>query len=96
MDFVDSKRTNSLPHTVDGGCPELESQAFPFYSIISLSAQFLTESLELPGEFTEALDVYTKDFQIVNKTELWFGNLIITESYCHVSPSLLDGLCRAH
>ena len=38
-DIGDSKRMKTLLHTVDGGCPELQTQAFPVNSLI-LSAQF--------------------------------------------------------
>ena len=51
---------NSLLHTVDGGCPELQTQAFPVNSLI-LSAQFWpqfkAECLEFPHEVTEAMVV---------------------------------------
>ena len=84
-DIGDSKRMNSSLHTVDGGCPDLQTQALPVISLI-LSAQFWpqfkAESLELPHEVTEALDVYTKAFQTLkgNRTLVWksqpgFGNL---------------------
>merc|ERR1719402_970105 len=79
-DIGDSKRMNSLLHTVDGGCPELQTQAFPVNSLI-LSAQFWpqfkAENLELPDEVTEALDVYTKAFQTLkgNRTLVWKPHL---------------------
>ena len=79
-DIGDSKRMNSLLHTVDGGCPELQTQAFPVNSLI-LSAQFWpqfkNESLELPQEVSEALDVYTKAFQTLkgNRTLVWKPHL---------------------
>merc|ERR1719357_1737200 len=79
-DIGDSKRMNSLLHTVDGGCPELQTQAFPVNSLI-LSAQFWpqfkNESLELPHEVSEALDVYTKAFQTLkgNRTLVWKPHL---------------------
>jgi len=79
-DIGDSKRMNSLLHTVDGGCPELQTQAFPVNSLI-LSAQFWpqfkAENLELPHEVTEALDVYTKAFQTLkgNRTLVWKPHL---------------------
>ena len=75
-DIGDSKRINSLLHTVDGGCPELQTQAFPVNALV-LSAQFWpqfkNETLELPPEIGEALEVYTKAFQL--ETELLCGNL---------------------
>merc|ERR1719234_470979 len=79
-DIGDSKRMNGLLHTVDGGCPELQTQAFPVNSLI-LSAQFWpqfkAENLELPDEVTEALDVYTKAFQTLkgNRTLVWKPHL---------------------
>ena len=75
-DIGDSKRINSLLHTVDGGCPELQTQAFLVNALV-LSAQFWpqfkNETLELPPEIGEALEVYTKAFQL--ETELLCGNL---------------------
>ena len=76
-DIGDSKRMNSLLHTGDGGCPELKTQAFPVNSLI-LSAQFWTqfktETLELPHEMTETIDLDTnKAFQTLkgNRTLVW-------------------------
>jgi len=79
-DIGDSKRINSHLHSVDGGCPELQTQAFPVNGLI-LSAQFWpqfkAESLELPNEVAEALDVYTKAFQTLkgNRTLVWKNHL---------------------
>merc|ERR1719312_2222349 len=99
-DIGDSKRMNGLLHTVEGGCPELQTQAFPVNSLI-LSAQFWpqfkSESLELPSEVTEALNVYTKAFQTLkgNRTLIWkphlgFANIDVEigdkKIYLTVSP----------
>ena len=79
-DIGDSKRINSLLHTVDGGCPELQTQAFPVNALV-LSAQFWpqfkNETLELPPEIGEALEVYTKAFQTLkgNRTLVWKPHL---------------------
>ena len=80
-DIGDSKRINSLLHTVDGGGPELQNQPFPVNSLI-LSAQFWPPfknetTLELPPAIGDALDVYTKAFQTLkgNRTLVWKPHL---------------------
>ena len=79
-DIGDSKRINTALHTVEGGCPELQTQAFPVNALI-LSAQFWpqfkNETLELSNEISEALDVYTKAFQTLkgNRTLVWKPHL---------------------
>ena len=79
-DFGDSKSMNSLLHTLDGGCHELQTQVFPVNSLI-LSAQFWpqfkAESLELPQVVTEALDFYTEAFLALkgNRTLVWNPHL---------------------
>jgi len=79
-DIGDSRRINSVLHTGEGGCPELRSQPFPVNALI-LSAQFWpkfkNETLELPQEIGDALEVYTKAFQTLkgNRTLVWKPHL---------------------
>merc|ERR1719495_980286 len=79
-DISDSKRINSHLHSQDGGCPELQTQQFPVNSIIlsgQFWPQFKAETLELPLEVRESLDVYTKAFQTLkgNRTLHWKHHL---------------------
>ena len=66
-DIGDSKRINTQLHNPDGGCEELQVAAFPVNSVI-LSAQFWpqlrNETLKLPQEVTQAMEVYTKAYQV--------------------------------
>ena len=79
-DLGDSKRINSLLYTEDGGCAQLQTAAFPVTAQI-LSAHFWpqlkNETLELPSQINEALEVYTKAFQTLkgNRTLVWKPNL---------------------
>jgi len=79
-DISDSKRINSHLHSGEGECQELHSQVFPVNALI-LSAQFWpqfkAESLQLPQEVTDSLDVYTKAFQTLkgNRTLVWKPHL---------------------
>ena len=79
-DLGDSKRINSLLYTEDGGSPDLQTAAFPVTAQI-LSAQFWpqfkNETLELPKEINEALEVYTTAFQKLkgNRTLVWKPHL---------------------
>jgi len=79
-DIGDSKRINSHLHSTDGGCPELQTQQFPVNSIIlsgQFWPQFKAETLELPVEVQESLEVYTKAFQTLkgNRTLQWKNHL---------------------
>jgi len=79
-DIGDSKRINSHLHSQDGGCPELQTQQFPVNSIIlsgQFWPQFKAETLELPLEVQESLEVYTKAFQTLkgNRTLHWKHHL---------------------
>ena len=85
-DIGDSKRINSLLHgNGNGGSGELANQEFPVNSVI-LSAQFWPqlkeETLQLPKEILQALEVYTKAYEamkgnrtLVWKTHLGFANI---------------------
>ena len=79
-DLGDSKRINSALYTVEGGCQDLQAAPFPVTAHI-LSAQFWpqfkNETLELPKEVNEALEVYTSAFQTLkgNRTLVWKPHL---------------------
>ena len=66
-DIGDSKRINTQLHNPDGGSDELQVAAFPVNSVI-LSAQFWpqlrNETLKLPQEVIQAMEVYTKAYQV--------------------------------
>jgi len=80
-DISDSKRINYHLHSQDGGCPDLRAQVIDVNSLI-LSAHFwppfkASEPVELPEQVKNALNVYTKAFQIMkgNRTLEWNSGL---------------------